>query len=83
MKRRCSKQLLAQYPVSADLCENYKGRPVMAMLLNGEVVCGVIDRIHDGHLVMRPVNNVPDATITSLKKSMKQSKGLEKIRTNA
>ncbi|MDR0268064.1 hypothetical protein [Paenibacillus sp.] len=76
-------QLLAQYPVSADICDNYKGRPVMAMLVNGEMVCGVIDRIHDGHLVMRPVNNVPTAAISSLKKSMKESKGLEKVRTKA
>lgn len=76
-------QLLAQYPVSADVIERHTGRPVMAMLGNGEFVCGIIDRVHDGHLVMRPVTNAPEATIAGLKKSMKKLNVMEKVQTKA
>ncbi|WP_248924769.1 hypothetical protein [Paenibacillus hamazuiensis] len=68
-------QFLAQYPVSADLVTPYVGRPVAAITGDGDFAYGIIDRIHDGHLVMRPIGNVPEAVVANFKKSMKKSLG--------
>lgn len=81
-------QMIARYPVSNELIEPHVGRPVVAMLHDGEMVCGVIDRVHDGHLFLKPVHGVPEATIQSVKKSMKKSVGPvskrpEKLQTKA
>lgn len=82
-------QLLAQYPISHEHITPYVGRPVAALLPGGDIVCGVIDRIHEGHIVMKPVQNLPEATVASLKKSLqndprvKNRKVPEKVSTKA
>lgn len=62
-------ELLAQYPIEESACLPHVGRPVVAILPNGETVCGVMDRIHEGHLVLRPIEDLPVATVQSLRNS--------------
>ncbi|KIL37888.1 hypothetical protein SD70_30050 [Gordoniibacillus kamchatkensis] len=74
-------QLLCQYPIAASSVTPYIGRAVAACTADGDVVCGVIDRIHDGHLVMRPLENVPDAAIASLKQSLAKNPRVNDIKS--
>lgn len=64
-------QLIAQYPVNEAALGSYFGRPVGAVLANGDFVYGIMDRVYDGNLVLRPLNNVPQAALAQIKKSVK------------
>ena len=60
---------IGQYPLSESVITPYIGRPVGAILPDGEFVCGVIQCIHNGNLVLKPLG-VPEAAVLSLKKKM-------------
>ncbi|MFC0210954.1 hypothetical protein ACFFK0_00590 [Paenibacillus chartarius] len=63
-------RILAQSPIMADHITPYYGKAIAAVLPSGDVVCGIVDRVHEGHLFMRPIENVPEAYVLSLKKSL-------------
>lgn len=73
-------QLLCQAPIGAGQVTPYIGRPVAAITAEGEIECGIIHCIHDGYLVMKPLEGVPEATVLSLKKSLKNDPRLLKMR---
>jgi hypothetical protein len=55
----------------------HMGRPVVAITHEGDAICGIMDRVHDGHLVMRPFGNMPEAAIRSIQAAAsKQGKKL-------
>lgn len=66
-------QMLAQYPIKEENIAAFFGRPVVALLPDGEVVGGIVDRVHDGHLVMRPID-LPDAVVQNVRESAKNLK---------
>ncbi len=82
-------ELIAQYPITETVITPHIGRPVAAVLANGDVCCGIIDRVHDGHLFMRPIE-VPQATVANLQKKIKAhpsvkhaTNRMEKVQTKA
>lgn len=62
---------LAQYPINESLVNPYIGRQVGAVTPDGEVICGIIECIHKGNLVLRPLGNVPETVIQSIRQKMK------------
>jgi hypothetical protein len=64
-------QYLAQSPIMPHHVIPHIGRPVAAILPNGEVVCGIVDRVCDGHLVMRPLDRAPEAAVMNVTKQPK------------
>lgn len=56
-------EILASYPLSGELVSPHIGRQVCVMLADGSEAYGVIDRIHDGHIVMRPFALESEAVI--------------------
>ncbi|UUZ79861.1 hypothetical protein LJK88_33200 [Paenibacillus sp. P26] len=55
------------WPVpNESLINPYIGRPVGAVLPDGEVVCGIVECIHNGNLVLRPLG-IPEAAIQKIK----------------
>jgi len=63
-------QILCQYPVTAQAVLPHCGRPVAAILPDGDIACGILDRVHDGCIVLRPLGT-PEATILNYKKNIK------------
>lgn len=66
-------QILSRYPVSEAELLAHCGRPVGAVLANGDCVCGILDRVHDGHLVFRPITGVPEAQVAQFRHSIKRN----------
>ncbi|UJF33507.1 hypothetical protein [Paenibacillus hexagrammi] len=75
-------QLLAQYPVAAEHVMPHIGRPIAAMLPGGDVVYGIVDRVHDGNLVLRPIENVPEASVLALKNNLQAQARKKNLKIN-
>jgi hypothetical protein len=63
-------ELIAQYPITESAISPHCGRPVAALLANGEFVCGILERVHEGNIILRPPDDLPEATLSQIKKSV-------------
>lgn len=61
--------LIGQYPLNESLINPYIGRPVGAVLPDGEVICGIVECIHNGNLVLRPLR-IPEAAVLNIKNKL-------------
>ncbi|KZE76691.1 hypothetical protein AV654_03045 [Paenibacillus elgii] len=48
------------------LVNPYIGRPIGAFLPDGEFVCGIVECVHNGNLVLRPLG-IPEAAVQNIK----------------
>lgn len=80
-------QILAQYPINANHVNPFIGRPVGAILPDGDLAYGVLDRLHDEHVVLKPIDGVSTAAVQSWKKQMKNhpvvKAAMKKVKTKA
>ncbi|MCM3272324.1 hypothetical protein [Paenibacillus elgii] len=58
--------LIGEYPLSESLVNPYIGRPIGAFLPDGEFVCGIVECVHNGNLVLRPLG-IPEAAVQNIK----------------
>ncbi|MEB3101528.1 hypothetical protein [Ferviditalea candida] len=63
-------QILAQYPIEVSTAQAFVGRPLGVLLPDGDFMVGVMDRIYDGNIVMRPLDGGV-AVSQSMKKAIK------------
>ncbi|TBL71029.1 hypothetical protein [Paenibacillus thalictri] len=60
---------LATFPYSEQALSPHCGEPVVAVLQTGEVVAGVIDKVHGGQLILKPLQLKP-AWVKSIRQSL-------------
>ncbi len=68
--------LVARYPMTEAMLQPYCGQYVAAMTVHGDVVCGVIDCVRDGHLVFRQTGATP-AQVASMERKIKSDPAIK------
>ncbi len=80
-------EILAQHPITEAQLNPYVGRPVGAVLPDGDMVFGTFDRIHEGHVVFRPATGLSTSSIQRMKQNLKSNptiqSALQKAKTRA
>lgn len=64
-------KLIATCPVEADAVRPYCGQPVLAQTIHGDVVVGVLDRVADGMVWLKPLG-LPEASVRSLRQTIRK-----------
>lgn len=65
-------QLIASYPVQADIINPYCGQTVLAQTVNGDMIVGILDRVEDGMAHFRMVA-VPDAKVQHVRNQIRNN----------
>jgi len=65
-------KLIATCPVEADAVKPYCGQPVLAQTIHGDVVVGVLDRVADGIVWLKPLG-LPEASVRSLSQTNRKN----------
>lgn len=72
-------QLIAHHPLTEAVVHPHCGRPVAAMLANGDVVCGVLHKVENGHIYMTPIHHMPTAAVAQIKNQVSAQMKMTKL----
>lgn len=74
--------VLARYPLTEEAVNPHVGRPIVAVTHDGDAVPGVLDRIHENHVIFRPFEE-NSAAIQQWKSKIEKSPAIQQLKRSA